>query len=87
MKPGTKRATVESITARYAVTARPGYFGSQARIYSAHKTLEAARKQLRKSGYTDERHQRRLPCCIVEVGEGYAKGDILWGDMFPKVVE
>jgi hypothetical protein len=74
-------------TTRYALTARPGYFGSQARIYSTHKTLEAARKQLCKSGYTDERHQRRLPCCIVEVGEDYAKGDILWGDAFPKVVE
>jgi hypothetical protein len=72
---------------RYAVTARPGYFGSKARIYSTHKTLEAARKQLRKSGYTDEQGLRRMPCCIVEVSEGYRKGDIFWEDMFPTVVE
>ena len=73
---------------RYAVTDRPGYFGgNKARIYSTHKTLEAARKHLHKSGYTDERGQRRLPVCIVEVGEGYTKGGILWGDMFPTVVE
>ena len=78
----------EMETTRYAVTDRPGYFGgNKAHIYSVHRTLEAARRQLRKSGYVDERGQRRLPCCIVEVGSGYTKGCILWGDMFPKVVE
>lgn len=80
--------TMESKIIRYAVTDRPGYFGgNKAHIYSTHHTLSAARKRLRESGYTDERGQRRLPCCIVEIGEGYRKGGILWGDAFPRVIE
>lgn len=61
---------------KYCIVQRPGHFGqNQAIIFSSHRTLTAARKAKGKSGSV----------CIVLVNK--EKGDVVWGDMFPQIVE
>lgn len=70
---------------RYCVCVRPGYFGrNESKVYSAHKTLDAAKRAMRRHAYTDERNQTRLPCCVVLSHK--RKGDVIYGDMFPEIV-
>jgi len=60
----------------YCVVDRPGYFGEeQATVYSAHRTLKAARRAKGKN----------KSVCIVEAEK--SKGAIVWGDMFPHIIE
>jgi len=70
----------------YAVTSRPGYFGqNKTQVFSAHATLKAAKKAAG-SGYVDEAGRRKHPLCVVYHPEGWTKGEVIWGDMFPQVV-
>ena len=63
----------------YAVAPRPGYFGNnQATVYSAHTTLQAARKALGKT---------ESACIVSRIGNPFRKGQTLWGDMYPHVEE
>ncbi len=70
----------------FGVTDRPGYFGDRTSIHSAHTTKGAAKRAMG-NGYVDEHGERRHPRCVVYSEEGFVKGQTIYGDMFPKIVE
>jgi hypothetical protein len=65
----------------------PGYYGDEGgRVYSSHRSLEAARRAARKHAYTDERGNRRIPVAVAWNLEGYTKGDSFYRSMPPQIV-
>lgn len=61
---------------KFCVVARPGYFGrNQAQVFGAYKTLASARKALGSA----------QSACVVRADK--KKGEIVWGDMFPPIIQ
>lgn len=69
----------------YIVIDAPGYYTNLGTVYSAHTTVAAARKALKRHAYTDERGQR---CCtaLVAYNTLYRRGDTFYADMAPVAV-
>lgn len=67
---------METTNTRYAVVDRPGSFtrSNQATVWSTHATLQAAKRAAK--GHPT--------MCVVQTSA--AKGDAIWGDMYPVIV-
>lgn len=72
----------------YIVIDRPGFYGREGRVWSCHRTLEAARRAAAKHTYTDERGRLRSITIVASNTDGnrYRQGDMFWADMAPQEV-
>jgi hypothetical protein len=76
------------MTSPYIVIDAPGYYGDECgRVYSAHATLEAARRAARRHFYIDVGGNRRRYAIVALNEDGrYAKGGRFYADSPPTPV-